>query len=339
MTLAPIARIRQKQNGELESVDALITRLGSVKPAERKDAARKLATLGAAVTEPLIDRMRRESRNYRRRRYAAGILAIVDVGSYCYFATHLADPSKWPLMAVVIALCLPVALLNSSSNLQIEGSHLLSQLSDKLAIGPLAEALETRNAWVASPTRALAADALSRLLPQLERDDYDLLNSLQRKHLYRALDHAGLYNIELTAGIVHALGKIGDTDAIAPLNALLRNRYFIGRNSSIEGLALSAIKEIHNRISAEHASSTLVRPSAGVGPDDYLLTPAAEADGVNAKHLLRAVGDISTHEFREEAAAGGARRQAESFSNGRGDVCESSSRSEVDCVVHSRTVR
>ncbi len=272
------------------SVDQLIDDLGSIRSRRRREASRALQRLGGAAVEPLVRRLTLES---RARKYNSaksnGLFAAAAI-FYIWLIPRLTNPTNWLLLLAFLPVTLLIMRLNAWSRLQINAARLLSRIDDVRAVGPLANALESRDLWVVSSTRALAAESLVRLLPNVSSADANLLNSSQRECLYRALDHAGLFDADLTSAVIRVMGKIGDETAERPLRKLIANRYFIGRHSELHVEAEAALDAIHARVASAQAPEMLLRASVGTEEPGSLLRAIQPEPDINPEQLVRSGG-------------------------------------------------
>jgi hypothetical protein len=213
------------------------------------------------------------------------VLTSIAVLYYLWLAPHLTDPGHWALLLLFLPVAYLVAHLNAWSHLQIQASRILAGMEDVRAVGPLADALESRDLWMVSGTRALASSALVRLLPRLSEDDGNLLNSRQRQCLYRALDHAGLYDEALTRAVIRAMKLVGDDSAVRPLERLTENRWFIGRNTELQDEAVMALETIRAR--SVRSPKVLLRAAGAEIVEEELVRPAGAAPETQNEELLR----------------------------------------------------
>jgi len=336
---------RQTDPAAVEAVDALISQLGSITASRRHDAARALKHFGATAIGPIVHRLTRESQ--ARQNNALKSFALFAGGAvfYLWLAPRLVNPANWPLLIAFLPITLIIMRLNAWSRLHIEAVRLLSQIDDVRAVGPLADALESRDLWVVSSTRTLAAEALVRLLPRVTVDDEALLNSSQRECLYRALDHAGLFDADLSSAVIRVMGRIGDGHAEKPLRKLIQNRYFIGRHSELHIEAETALEAIRQRVAQAQAPEMLLRAAALSYMDDpdSMLRAVHEGSDAHPELLLRSDGDatpsqISVQQSLEEADAAGAGGQTERLPYGTGNIGVCAANPEIDAAIEARTV-
>jgi len=336
------------------SIEELISRLASPFRNVRQDAARQLRLAGAAAVEPLILRLRFEAQTRRKKRMVGLIMAVTGSAIYLSITPLLFDPSNWVLLLLPLPITAAIMRLNASSYLQIQAISLLTDLADVRAVGPLADALESRDLWAVSSTTFKASDSLVRLLPQITEQDGHLLSQEQRRCLYRSLNHAGVFNPELTAAVVRAMAIIGDSTAIRPLERLLRNRWFVGRHNGLQTELEAAIAAIKGRAVEALAPAMLLRAAQPESMPELLLRPA-QGKTPDPDQLLRATfGDIEGADFSEphivstpetlleqqlqEASSDFTGLQAEGFTDGSGYIAVAVADAEIDSLLEARTV-
>jgi HEAT repeat protein len=334
--------VRRAQTVIEESVDELIDQLGSINARRRHDAFRALKQVGAGAVDPLVSRLTVECR--ARRHNSAKSFGLIAGAAVFYFwlMPRLTNPANWLLLLAFLPVTLIIMRLNAWSRLQIQAARLLSQIDDVRAVGPLADALESRDLWVVSSTRTLAAEALIRLLPHVTANDEALLNSSQRECLYRALDHAGLFDADLTSAVIQVMGRIGGESAVRPLQKLIGNRYFVGRHSELQTEAEAALEAIQARVIQTQAPEVLLRAAAQADEPGVLLRAVKPGLIDNPEQLLRSAGydrplQLSLQQTAEEADAVRANSQAKGITNSRGNVGIGAANTEVDSVVESRS--
>lgn len=323
----------------------LIDQLGSVSLARRLEAVRQLRALGGRAVEPLVSRLTHESRSRRHNWLRSLGLACAGTVFYIWLAPRLTNPAFWPLLLAFLPITLVIMRWNAWSRLQIQAARLLTQIDDVRAVGPLADALESRDLWVVSSTRALAAEALVRLLPQLTAADGELLNQAQRRSLYHSLEHAGMYDADLTRAVIRVIRLIGDETAERPLIRLIENRYFIGRNSELDVEAEEALKAIRARLLQARETEMLLRPAEGLDVPEQLLRAAEGSTDVRFEQLLRSVSGISNptshtlQQSAEETDAVCAGAEPKGFADSGGDVCITGANTEVNTAFEIRSTR
>jgi hypothetical protein len=240
----------------------------------------------AEVYSTLQNASRRRRRLARLKKVLLGVLAAVLFGSLAVWAGHGLVTDHWgkfPWKA--FQLLNLVNLLGVAATVKSEEREALrtaAQLDDISLVGPLAEALEftDRRLNKEMPTRAIAEEALIRLLPRLQASDGHLLDEEQRQVLYRALDAD---NRELVHAILAALTQVGGVSAIAPVTKLTSSTL-----PSVRDSASQCLQAVSQRVERQKMAAQLLRPSQGAEPD-LLLRPAADRNGtVDSDQLLRA---------------------------------------------------
>ncbi len=164
----------------------------------------------------------------------------------------------------------------------------LTQFEDKRVIGPLAEALDFGDKDI----RAVALQALQRLLPQLMACDAHLLDAEQRYSLNRVLKHARSgADIELAIQILKAYEQVGDPKALEEVESLAKTRIRGKVSAELIEAAKACLPALKERIRLVSAEQTLLRAaSARDLPADQLLRPVSGSYTTQseARELLRA---------------------------------------------------
>jgi HEAT repeat protein len=125
-----------------------------------------------------------------------------------------------------------------------------NRYEDVRAVGLLAEALSFGDKAV----RAVAEQALIRLLPRLQPEDAELLNKKQRECLYRAMRNG---NPELVIAILKALTRVGDEEALRHVEDLCMN----ARDPRVRWAAMECLPGLKERVIREGMAQRLLRPA------------------------------------------------------------------------------
>src|SRR5262249_8872055 len=144
----------------------------------------------------------------RSKLYTHIAVSTVVIALLCV-AVSFAMPHNQIWIRLLFLLLIPVGILSflgglqSITDRQKTTANALAMFEDIRTVGPLAEALEftQENSLVKLHTPKIAASTLTRLLPNLQPTDAELLNAEQRACLCRAL---GTNNIGLSLAILKA---------------------------------------------------------------------------------------------------------------------------------------
>jgi hypothetical protein len=262
----------------------------------RQQLAQPVVSAELETLLPVLKNLARRER--RRRALRVAFENIFSFGLFWYwfhYSLHGYGPVSWilflPFSAVLTlfanALVHPLIAKWTHLRRDAKAIHTVAELDDIRSVGPLAEALELRNAGI----QRIAEAALIRLLPRLRASDAGLLSAEQRSYLYRALNGK---NEELILAILQALEQVGEGAAFPFVKRLAEGK---GRaESSIRVLktAQECLPFLWQKAANERASNELLR--AGGRPDtpaDILLRPAAGVADSAQDLLLRASGSDS----------------------------------------------
>lgn len=130
----------------------------------------------------------------------------------------------------------------------------LAARDDIRAVGPLAEALRSWDGEI----QKIAENALIRLLPRLRSENEILLNTEQRKCLYRALRGK---NVELSLSILSALKYMGDREALPHVHRLAALQARTSAEYRLRDAAEFCLPILIERSKIHQAVTTLLRAS------------------------------------------------------------------------------
>jgi hypothetical protein len=266
---------------------ALIAQLKSRSARRRTRAKQALRGMGADAIEPLLALLAEETRRTQRNRpLLIGCYALC-MGLFAWWLHHAMAPVYWTLIPVFVLLLIVIAHLQAASPAQVEATHLLANIQDMRAVGPLAEALEFRDMVTYSGTFDTATIALIKLLPRLQAGDANLLNERQRTCLYRAL-HFCYYRdyAELHIAILKALAQVGDSRSLPHIARLAHMPARTGPQERFRKAAQECLETLSARIEGQRAPHTLLRAAATTTED--LLHPAQPVPNGDPQQLLRA---------------------------------------------------
>lgn len=166
----------------------------------------------------------------------------------------------------------------------------LTNIDDVRAIGVLAEALEIPDMAIRLQVQA----ALMRLFPRLRPEDASLLNTLQRRRLYRLLTlKQTLAMPDFLIALLDALEKVGDADALAAVQALENDTDTTVSSRRVQAAAKKCLPILRARVLEKETGSTLLRASSmEEAPASSLLRPARGGHTDTPEQLLRAAAQL-----------------------------------------------
>jgi hypothetical protein len=169
---------------------------------------------------------------------------------------------------------------------QAAAAQKLAAFDNVQGIGPLAEALE----WPDPAIRAMAAQSLTRLLPQLNASDAGLLNVTARGCLYRILRMGNARREEkLLFAILTALEQVGDEDALPYVRRLADGHAMTQVQKRVQRKAAGCLPYLESCADRRRGSQTLLRASSmDATRPEILLRPASGNTVTEPEQLLRA---------------------------------------------------
>ncbi len=161
----------------------------------------------------------------------------------------------------------------------------LSQLDDKRAVGPLADALGARDI----NSRTAIVRALMRLLPLLTSEDIEFVTASQRRAL-QALLAGSDPNTEtsLMLTLIPALAAIEDTSSLNIIEQLALRRASTENGRAVSQAANEALPLLQAAKQRQESPQVLLRASSGGTAPQQLLRPTSYNPTTPPEQLLRA---------------------------------------------------
>ena len=278
----PDANLEQR-----EETAVLAAQLRSRSARERLQARRVLQRRGVAALPAMEALLRAESLKKRKARPVRAAFGAAIFGFFVLFQYYLATPIAWGLVPVMGLLFLGLARLCAVTPAQVEAIRVLAALDDVRTVGPLLEALEWRDMATVSGVRAVATQALYRLLPRLQPEHADLLDDRQRACLYRLLrHHPSDDQTELIVALLGAVAQVGDARAVSHLERLTRDSSGPSPRQRVRLTAQETLLQLRQRL--DRSPGSLLRASSDTASTDLLLHPATADPPTDPQQLLRA---------------------------------------------------
>jgi hypothetical protein len=276
----------------------VVKKLGSGKKPEREVAEKTIAEMGPAAVEVLLNVVQAESANYRKKQrcfrfgWVAFVAAVVlpilfivgrglitgvwkGMGDYFTFL-----PSMVGAMGAVAAV----------TQLHKNAATALASVGDVRAVGALIEVLEVDDKAV----QKAAVQAISRLLPQLQASNAELLSGEQRRILNGAL--LKRKDPVFAATILNAYRQVGTGGELEAVKAVVDGRSRTASDPQVQAAARECLPIIQVRAIREHEVRTLVRASDNPSePATDLLRPAGKGSDSD-ELLLRSARSASVDE-------------------------------------------
>lgn len=259
----------------------LVDRLRNAKPRERWVIESQLLARGPKAFEAVLEAMRQESADFRKRRRARLVWAFVIIVAALALMT-VSRHQNYGFVAPAMSLLLGAA---AASQLQRAGANLLAGFDDVRAISPLIDTLRVKE----EDLRMVARTALVKLLPKLQATDSALVSHEQWELLYPflRLDRC-TDNLDLTLAILKALEQLGDSRALKPVRTLAEFELPFGRQKTAREAAAECLPFLIQRAEHEMQSQTLLRAVENpMAASATLLRPASGASAQNHEALLR----------------------------------------------------
>lgn len=168
---------------------------------------------------------------------------------------------------------------------------LVEQTQDTRLIAPLVSLASGSKSDARDTFRSEARSGLLRLLPLIQVEDAQKLDTLQWKWLYYQLQGN---DIALERAILQAIMRCGRFQALRYVEPLAQGKGLAKREAGLQHLALSCVQQLQEQIDHLYAPQSLLRASALPGSKE-LLRPAAETVDTTPHQLLRAAekqGDV-----------------------------------------------
>lgn len=272
---------------QTEEIAVLAAQLRSHSAKERGRARRVLQRRGIAVLPAMQTLLRDENLKKRKARPLRAICGTAIFVLFVLFQYYLATPVAWGLIPVLGLLAIALSRMCAVTPAQVEAIRVLAALDDVRTVGPLLEALEWRDLATFTGVRALATQALYRLLPRLQPEHADLLDNRQLACLYRLLrHHPSDDQTELIVALLGAVAQIGDARAVAQLERMTRDNGGPPPRQRVRLTAQETLTQLRQRL--DRAPGSLLRAASDVASPNLLLRPATGAAVTDPQQLLRA---------------------------------------------------
>lgn len=271
---------------QTEEIEVLAAQLRSHNAGERLWARRALLRRGVAALSAMEALLRAESLKKRKARPVRAAYGAAIFGFFVLFQYYLATPIAWGLIPAMGLLFVGLARLCAVTPAQVEAIRVLAALDDVRIVGPLLEALEWRDMAAFSGVRAVATQALYRLLPRLRPEDANLLDDRQRACLYRLLrHHPSDDQTELIVALLGAVAQVGDARAVSQLERMTRDSNGPAPRQRVSLTAQETLLLLRRRL--DRSPGTLLRAASDTAAPNLLLRPATAAPTTDPQQLLR----------------------------------------------------
>jgi hypothetical protein len=279
----PVAETTEPQ------IDAkILEKLSSKKQHEREIAEKYLDSLGDTRSEAILRFVQKEAENRRNKRkcvnrgltaFAAFIGVIVIAGVMKGVIT-----GKWDFFGNIghfFSFFSIFGAAAAATQAHKNAAHILAQMDDLKAVGPLFEARELDDKGITQNVE----EALTRLLPRLTASDAHLFSEPQRESMARALKSKdSLFVI----AVLRALEQVGDEKALPEVQKLLEKKTTDPLQLQVKEAAQECLPFLKIRAEQAELARTLLRASSDTGSPDTLLRPAHFTGSESANELLRA---------------------------------------------------
>lgn len=173
---------------------------------------------------------------------------------------------------------------------------LLVELDDVRGLGALIEAADNGDVYDS------VAPALVRLLPRLSSATAARLSPRQSDALCR-MTHSGSYDVRVAA--LEAVARTGDASALPALRHAAQHRGHRRGASQLQATAIRCLEQLRERLAADEANRTLMRPAEAPGePCQALLRPLSGPPAQDPKCLLRPVAGPHAGKVPQQAGIG-----------------------------------
>ncbi len=272
---------------ETPPVEQIVKELSNRNKDIRAGAEKQLAALGPESTDELLRVLEIEGQKYRRHRrntrkglyIGGGILVLYLSGGIILGLTT----GHWDMMTNLGSFGVfggagAAAALTPQHKSIVK---VISELDDMRSVGWLADTLDTQDKEIMTT----AEDTLTRLLPQLQREDAAYLDNERRRMLDRKLVKTDRADFALA--ILLTYERLGDSRSLASVEIVESGRAVL-KQSEIVHAAQAAAAALRVRQALEHEVQTLLRPSSTpVEEAEILLRPAGGATHEPESALLR----------------------------------------------------
>jgi HEAT repeat protein len=265
------------------AVKPLAARLMSHKAHVREAAAAALKNIGdrdsALALRDLLYRELEDNRyKYRRWRFWRMARIAACGGVFVWWMCHYHENPIFIFYPLVAGLTASFA--DTGTCIRRDAVAALSR-QDACMIGPLAICLSDNDDAI----RCMAAEALQRLLPQVQSSDRRYVSPPEMEALLRAL---GGKDDHLIVAILMALAQVGDAHAMPLVESLILH----GRTMEVRRAARDCLPFLRLRAAEAQQARTLLRAAhvEAVVSSNILLRPAAPTEHVAPEQLLRSIG-------------------------------------------------
>jgi hypothetical protein len=218
--------------------------------------------------DEVVASLRRHAAEYRAKRrtitvamilVAAGVLA-----SFAFDRLGLTPPGWSQLVEFMPWFLVFVggAAMMAKERLQ-ESVKRASSLSDKRLVAPITELLDSEQ----ETERVLAYQAIRRLLPLFNEEDFTRLSHDQRQRLLKSIRKSR--DADFVASVLALVKKYGNRDCIAPLEDFIKNRSAVrkGERAWSGSLAHMALADIRMRVARTQIDNATATPDNVVMQD------------------------------------------------------------------------
>lgn len=285
-------------NRENQTVAALIRQLAVKNETERQQTRQAIRQLGPEGVEALLTLLRREDKlTYRRIILRLCVASPIYLVAILLFILGMIELNfRYPLPPLVVMLVgmvgciLPIqpfmrfVMVDSFySRRRKEALTALAELEDLRGIAPLIEALT----YPDKKLQALAADALTPLLPRLPSLVGERLSPLLRPGIHATLKSKEYRkDTPLLLALLKVVDQAGDSDDLKLIEILAvevkRGQYDTEVVQAVE----RCLPVLRQRCEQQHDQRSLLR-AASPANTETLLRPAAESPGTPSEQLLR----------------------------------------------------
>lgn len=294
---------------------------------EEEDVRRRSTTIGssesdAAFVERLSQELTEEIRQYRRWRFRQRIrrlirLLIIGAIIFSFFERN------WGTFVWFMVIFGGTEVTDRRASRRRQAATLLAKTRDPRAVNVLAVAVTSND----PATRAVAAEALRRILPTLKASDSRYISPEGLRALTSLLRGDPFSRYDLVLAILDALKQIGTPACIPAVQRLLSVPYpmrlfvkladrwhYSAPHRQLEQMQQSArecLEILREREKEERDRATLLRP-AERPPDETLLRPVEGRRPTDDLTLLRPVGSEDDNEGADAELAAGRRQTDDS---------------------------
>ncbi len=290
----------------IDRLERLIEDVGSSEADDAQAAESAFAHLPANEIEPLLRIRNREAgwaaaNPYGIRTGCVWMCVIVLILATGVLSDELGRDAGWISFAIAIPLtafyhlALVRGLRNRTVGRRVRALRRLQSIDRALSLIRNKHCIETLLPFLERGERYSfpAAIALTGILPTLVQGEGHYLPRDQRRIVYKLLAVADPQRYEgLILAILHALGEVGGSGAIVPLEYPAFHPAKTPAGQRIKLAAQTALKRLHSRLAREEEGKVLLRPAVSPErPEETLLRPAQAGTETDPQQLLRPVAD------------------------------------------------